>query len=171
MLNENTIPRCSKVCCRTRRCFAPGDVYYSALIEEPDGIVRLDFSPDAWREEQKKRSTEHTEPSPPLLGWWKAILPAADDKKVRLAPNDILFNLFDQWLGDEEKAEYLYILSLLMVRRRLLRIERGDNELASEMTVYAPRREISYVIPIQKIADDRIAELQETFARLIFPTP
>ena len=168
MINENAIPRCSKICCRTRRCLAPGEVYYSALVEEPEGIVRLDFSPEAWREEQKNRPADRSGGQPALIGWWKAVLPAQDDKKVRLAPNDILF---DQWLADEEKGEYLYILSLLMVRRRLLRMERGDSESASEMTVYAPRREISYVIPIHQIAEERISELQETFARLIFPAP
>ena len=146
-------------------------MYYSALVEEPEGIVRLDFSPEAWREEQKNRPADRSGGQPAMIGWWKAVLPAQDDKKVRLAPNDILFNLFDQWLADEEKGEYLYILSLLMVRRRLLRMERGDSESASEMTVYAPRREISYVIPIHQIAEERISELQETFARLIFPAP
>ena len=171
MINENAIPRCSKICCRTRRCLAPGEVYYSALVEEPEGIVRLDFSPEAWREEQKNRPADRSGGQPAMIGWWKAVLPAQDDKKVRLAPNDILFNLFDQWLADEEKGEYLYILSLLMVRRRILRMERGDSESASEMTVYAPRREISYVIPIHQIAEERISELQETFARLIFPAP
>ena len=79
----------------------------------------------------------------------------------------LAFSLFDAKHGSGHRGND----GARAVRRRLLRMERGDSESADEMTVYAPRREISYVIPVQKIADERISELQETFARLIFPAP
>jgi len=159
-MNENDLPRCSRVCCRTRQALEPGDTYYSALSEEKEGLVRLDFSPAAWKKEKG-----------PFLGWWRSVVPKGDEKKVRLAPNDILFELFDQWLGDPQKEEYLYVLSLLMVRRRLMRFEKGEDsgKGANEMTIYAPRRETSYIIGTPKLSPERIADVQETLAGLIYP--
>ena len=161
-MNENDIPRCSKQCCRTHRILAPGETYYSALFEGNEGLERLDFSAEAWKNE-----VQHG------IGWWKSVIPSPDDRRIRLAPNDILFDLFDQWLGDGEKAEYLYILALLMVRRRLLRFEKsGEGDLgANEMTVYAPRRERSYAIKIAALDADSIAKIQNTLAELIYSAP
>lgn len=161
-MNENDIPRCSKLCCRTHRALEPGETYYSALYEEKEGLVRLDFSAAAWKKESARG-----------IGWWRAVVPSADDKKIRLAPNDILFDLFDQWLGDSDRGEYLYILALLMVRRRLLRFEKsGEGDFgADEMTVYAPRRERSYAIRVARLDKNRIAEIQNTLAELIYSVP
>lgn len=161
-MNQIDIPRCSKRCCRTDRPLAPGETYYSALFEGRQGLERLDFSVEAWNNETRRP-----------IGWWKSVIPSTDDRRIRLASNDILFDLFDQWLGDGEKAEYLYILTLLMVRRRLLRFEKsGEGELGNdEMTVYAARREQSYTIQAATLDADAIAKIQNTLAELIYSAP
>lgn len=161
MMLESDIPRCSRVCCRTHQPLLPGETYYSALVEGERGEwVRLDFSPVAWNPEREK-----------AVGWWRSTVPTPNEKKFRLAANDILAQLFDQWLGDAEKSEYLYILTLLMVRRRILRFEKTESSetaFGGSMVVYSPRRETSWSIPVVELPPDRIETVQQCLADLIF---
>lgn len=158
-MNENDLPRCSRVCCRTGRALLPGETYYSALVETENTLSRLDFSAEAWR-------SEKIEP----VGWWRSTLPS-NEKRIRLAPNDILFELFDQWLGRPDKSEYLYVLTLLMIRRKIFRFEKeekseGANE--SMLVVYSARRETTYDVPTVELDAERIERVQECLASLLY---
>lgn len=159
-MNENDLPRCSRVCCRSGRALLPGETYYSALVESDDALSRLDFSAEAWRREK-------IEP----IGWWRSVIPTPNEKRIRLAPNDILFELFDQWLGRPDKSEYLYVLALLMIRRKIFRFEKEEKaEGAGESTlvVYSARRETTYDIPTAELDDERIERVQECLASLLY---
>ena len=38
-------------------------------------------------------------------------------------PNDVMLELFDQWDGQPDKEDLRYVLTLLLIRRRVLRLE------------------------------------------------
>lgn len=67
-----------------------------------------------------------------ILGWWRSVVPPMGERKFRLAPNDILLDLFDHWNGQPGREEYLYILTLLMVRRRIFRFEKEEKRVEND---------------------------------------
>ena len=75
-------------------------------------VVRQDFCSEAW-----------TGPPDAAFGWWKSRVPEPAAKKIKLAPNDVLLELFDQLADQPDQHDMRYVLTLLLVRRRVLRLD------------------------------------------------
>ena len=94
-----------------------GDVYYSALMEEGDDVVRQDILADHWND-----------PPENCIGWWKAEIPIVDSTKVYWAPRSVIFDYFVDLQSKPDKAIVLYLLTLLMIRKRYLKLEEIQTE-------------------------------------------
>lgn len=151
-------------CAKTQRPFEPGEEYYSALVSEGAQVVRYDYAADAWEGPQEK-----------TVGWWKSQVPDAKAKGMHWAPNDVMLHYFEQLEGNPEKADVRYILALLMVRRRVLRMEESDaveqpsgGEVGETMEVYCPKNEKTYHLPVAQPSPQRVSAIQEELAELLF---
>lgn len=121
-------------------------------------LKRIDFCVDIWPEERHR----HVEGR---IGWWRSRVPLPSEKKVKLAPNDVLLNLFDQ-LGDElGRPELQYVLTLLLLRRRLFRIEKEENGI---LVVYCGKRDTVYEIPVVLPEGDGIEEVQTYLVEMLY---
>ena len=56
----------------------------------------------------------------------KRAFPSRAAKKVKLAPNDVLLELFDELADRPEQQDLRYVLTLLLVRRRVLRFDTAN---------------------------------------------
>jgi len=112
MLLDFEVQRCSRRCATTDRALEPGDLCYSVLEVSGAEVLRKDFSADAWSGAPDG-----------ALSWWKSRIPEPTAKKIKLAPNEVLLELFDQLADQPEQADLRYVLALLLVRRRVLRVE------------------------------------------------
>ncbi|MCL2118162.1 MAG: hypothetical protein FWH27_07015 [Planctomycetaceae bacterium] len=161
------VPRCSKICATTSRELKPGEWFYSVLFAANGDIRRLDYSQDGWEGPPQHDADSGID----LIGYWKSRLPTPNDNKIKLAPNDILLNLFDQ-LGDQlDKQDMRYVLVLLLFRRRILRLEKEETDVESgckTMTVYCPKREATYRIPVTAPSGEQIEQMQDTLAGLLY---
>jgi hypothetical protein len=124
-------------------------------------VVRTDYCTDAWG-------------GPPegVIGWWQTRIPDVTAKKVKLAPNDVLLQLFDQLAEQPENEDVRYVLALLLIRRRVLRVETALDELGSGvrparsdepgelMTLYCPKRDVNYCISMVMPEGERIDQIQ-----------
>ncbi|MDO5579597.1 MAG: hypothetical protein Q4G69_00540 [Planctomycetia bacterium] len=160
------IPKCTKVCFETKKPLKEGDRYFSILIEGDGELVRQDYSAEAW--EKRKNQKDY-------LCFWSGTISGNHDPKIRLAPNDILLNLFDELEEQPDKADIRYVLALLLIRRRIFRYEREDRENSgsakeesNEIQVYSPRRELVYSVPVVPLDDQRIDEIQNCLASLLY---
>ena len=161
------VPRCSRSCAVTHREISPGEWYYSLLFAENGEFRRLDYSLDGWT----GLPQPDTEIGRDLIGYWKSRLPKANENKPTLAPNDVLLNLFDRMSDALDSPEMRYVLTLLLVRRRIFRLEKEVTDSHSgqkTMIVYCPKREATYRIPVNAPQDDQVDPLQETLATLIW---
>ena len=153
------IQRCTRHCSVTERDLAPGEYFYSALVSDGAEMERLDYSIDAW-----------SGPPQNAVGWWKSRMPVANEKRMRWAPNDVMLEFFGQLEQQPDKQDMRYVLALLLVRRRVMRLEErelGENG-AEILVLYCPRRETTYRVPESAPEDSRIDEIQEELARLLF---
>ncbi|MEM6797887.1 MAG: hypothetical protein AAF589_00090 [Planctomycetota bacterium] len=184
------VQRCTRRCTRQDRPLAPGEVYYSVLLRDGSGVRRVDYSAEAWSAEATGASGPAGSPrSGAPLAWWRSRMPADRGDGPKLAPNDVLLQLFDAWEHVDEKRDARYVLALLLVRRRVFRLgqagpalgdgaeaasprrgTRGDSrDAAAELLVVdCPRRREAYRVPVADPGADRAAAIQAELNDLLY---
>lgn len=161
MLLDFEVQRCTRRCAASDREIAPGEPCYSVLEVHGAEVVRRDYAPEAWGGAPAA-----------ALGWWKTTVPKPNTNKVTLAPNEVLLALFDELADQPERQDLRYVLTLLLVRRRVLRIEVAPLETSGMHTperliVYCPRRDTTYEVIINVPTPQRIAEIQLQLGELL----
>ncbi len=153
------VQRCTRRCAKTQRLLQPGETFCSALVVEGPDVVRYDYAWDAW-----------DGPPEGALGWWKSEMPSGHTVARKLAPSEVLLQLFDQLQEDPRRADIYYVLTLLLTRRRILRLEQSQQseQGGEELVVYCPRREATYRVPVVDVTEARIEQIQGELADLLF---
>lgn len=153
------IQRCGRRCAKTEHEFAPGEVFYSVLVSEGAEIVRYDYSQAAW-----------DGPPAEVIGWWRSQMPEPHARRANWAPNDVMLDYFLELEAQPGKEDVRYILTLLMIRRRVLRLEDSefDDSGLEKMVVFCPRNETEYHVPVVSPDPVRAREIQDELARLLF---
>jgi len=145
-------------CRTTGREFTPGEWYCSVLVAEGAEMKRYDYAPEAWH-------------GPPdgAVGWWKSQVPDRSTRKKHWAPNDVMLNFFDELTEQVDKQDVRYVLTLLLIRRRVFRLEeeKQDAEGRQWLTVYCPRRETSYTTAAAMPPPERVEQIQQELATLL----
>src|SRR5207247_10877299 len=111
------IQRCTRRCAASGRELGPGEAFYSVLRRQGAELLRLDYAAHQW-----------TGPPDDCLGWWKSRMPDRDASRAKLAPNDVLLQLFQQLEAVPEKQDLRFVLALLLVRRRVLQVDEGRQD-------------------------------------------
>jgi hypothetical protein len=167
MLLDFEVQRSTRRCAATDRPLEPGDECFSVLEVEGAEVVRKDYCRAAW-----------TQPPARAFGWWKTRIPEPVAKKIKLAPNDVLLELFDKLAESDTQEDMRYVLTLLLVRRRVFRLETPpqtsghvDDAIPGAATgtmfVYCPKREASYQVPSAMPGDERVEEIQRQLSDLL----
>lgn len=164
MLLDFEVQRCARRCAATERALDAGDVCYSVLEINGADVVRKDYCAEAW-----------TGAPETALGWWKCRIPEPTAKKIKLAPNDVLLELFDQLAERPDQQDLRYVLTLLLVRRRVLRVDLASGEFAERMDddgnetmiVNCPKREATYTVMVSMPSGERIDEIQQQLSELL----
>jgi hypothetical protein len=151
--------RSARSCSVTGREFAPGEQFYSVLIAEGAELRRADYSLEAWQG-----------PPPAAVGWWKSQVPD-QRSRARWAPNEVLLHFFDELAGQADKQNMRYVLALLLVRRRVMRLEaeERDEQGREVLMLYCPRRETTYEVPAIMPDEKQRDEIQQELAKLLAP--
>jgi hypothetical protein len=145
-------------CTATGREFAPGEKYYSVLVAEATELKRYDYSADAWQG-----------PPAEAIGYWKSQVPDKSSRRKHWAPNDVILQFFDELAQQPDKQDVRYVLTLLLIRRRVFRLEdqQRDQQSNEVLTVYCPRRDATYTIPAVVPEQSRIDEIQQQLTALL----
>lgn len=148
----------SRRCSITGREFAPGETYYSAVVAKGAEVIRVDYAADAWQ-------------GPPenAIGWWQSHVPDRTSTKKHWAPNDVMLQFWDELAAQPDKQDMRYVLTLLLVRRRVFRLEEEkiDEQGRELLVVECPRRDATYEIPAVMPEPTRIEQIQEELAALL----
>lgn len=153
------IQRCTRHCFKTGRELKPGETFFSVLLVHGAEVLRHDFAAEAWE-------------GPPegALGWWRARLPTREGKKISWAPNDVMLELIEELEDQPGKLDMRYVLSLLLLRRRVVRLEDVESDALGRETsiLYCPRRETTYRVVSIVPDEQRTREIQEELSKLLF---
>jgi hypothetical protein len=152
------IQRCSRKCSVTDRELAGGEECYSVLFSEGGQVVRRDYSAAAWQ-------------GPPenCLGWWKSTVVDPSAGRPQWAPNEVMLEYFERLLADPTAEDARYVLALLLVRRRIARVERTEKDEADRehLIIFCPRNENEYRVPEALPTPERAAQIQEQLSELL----
>ena len=85
------------------------------------------------------------------------------------APNDVMLHYFDQLYEDDSQADMRYVLTLLMIRRRIVRLEDTERDERQQETfvLYCPRNEREYRVSVTTPTPERTEEIQNHLAELL----
>lgn len=156
------VQRCTRRCAATGRELVPGEPLVSVLVANGSQVVRHDYAADAW-----------TEPPQPNLGWWRSRVPEGSAQRVVWAPNDVLLDYFERLESDPTQLDVRYVLTLLLVRRRLLRVEKTatDAQGQEQLVVYCSRSEREHRVAAVMPDDERARVIQRQLTALLFGDP
>ncbi len=151
--------RCTRRCAATDRELRSEEVFYSVLTSEGAEVVRRDYCEEAW-----------TEPPEGAIGWWKSQMPSPNANKMHWAPNDVMLHYFQELEDNTAKADVRYILALLLIRRRIVRLDDREKDAKGRelMVLYCPKNETEYKVLTVPPTGSRINEIQDELARLLF---
>jgi hypothetical protein len=158
MLLDFEITHCSRQCAASGRTFAPGEAYFSTLHIEGGAAVRKDYSAAEWRG-----------PAEDAIAWWKSRVADNDSSKPKLAPQDVLLNLFAELADRPDEVEFRYVLGLLLLRRRLVKLDDTRRDANGEVLVLeCPRRNEQYELPVATPDPARTEQLQQRMIELLY---
>lgn len=152
------IQRCTRRCAATERELRPGETIYSVIVAEGASVVRRDYAADAW-------------PGAPegALGWWKSQMPGATNRKMSWAPSDVMLHYFVELESRPEESDLRYVLTLLMIRRRLLRLDETAQEPdgSETLVVFSTKNDAQYRVPVRQPSPERIEQIQQQLGDLL----
>lgn len=152
------VQKCTRRCAKTDRELQAGEVMYSVLIAEDANVVRKDFCEQAWEG-----------PPDDAIAHWKSVTPEPNTKKTNWAPNDVMLDFFVQLENQPGKEDIRYILTLLMIRRRIVKLENTQTDEAGNeiMVVFCSRNDTEYMVPAIVPTRQRAGEIQDELAHLL----
>ncbi len=114
------VPRPAGHCVATGRKIEPGERFFAAVRETPDGVERLDVSPEAWEAFDRAN----------LLAFWQTLMPAHEQKKKVFVDDEVLCTLFERLADASEpvKINFRFVLGLILMRKRLIAYEDARHE-------------------------------------------
>jgi hypothetical protein len=152
------VQRCTRRCAATDRELKDGETCFSVLVAEGAVVVRRDYSAQAWN-------------GPPgdCLGWWKSTVIDPHAGRMTWAPSDVMLSYFERLITDPTAADARYVLALLLVRRRVLRVEahEKDAEGRDVLVLHCSRNESDYRVAEVMPTPQRVAAIQQQLAELL----
>jgi hypothetical protein len=125
-MTDYQIQGSTRRCARTGREIRPGERYYSVLSDTGTALVREDYSQDGW-----------TGPPAGAFAHWAGKMPK--DSKPRRPPvdDDLLVECLTRLEGDTtaDRVSFRYVLALLLMRRKRLRLEEVVNRDGGEVLI------------------------------------
>lgn len=156
MLNFE-IKKSTRKCFETGRDFQPGEVFFSALVENDDGSTsRQDYGTDHWEQ-----------PPEDCIGWWKSQVPEAGKGKIYWAPRNVMLAFFKHVLEQPASQDVAFVTGLLLVQKKYLVIVDKDDD-PSTMDVRDRSSKEDFTVTVADVSGQRLAEIQTLLAEQLF---
>ncbi|HSW44133.1 MAG TPA: hypothetical protein VLM89_01010 [Phycisphaerae bacterium] len=160
MQSEWEVSRSTGQCAATGRPLAEGESYYAVLFETPEGLERRDFAADTW-----------TEPPEGSFCYWRAQVPVKDKPSGPLVVDfELLLQLFIRLeeADSEVRRQFRFVLTLLLMRKRILRFEKAERRDGREywvMRLASDQSEHRVLNP--RLSEEEVARLSEQLTAIL----
>lgn len=157
-MNDWKVSTTSKICSSCEHVFETEEELISALFENEKELLRKDFCMGCWKEEETSYSF-----------WRTSIRPLNRKPNLSaLVDYESLRETFHTILGDDQRRELAYVLALMLVRKRILKLMETRNSTSGSILVLNDRvSEETYQIKEIQLSDEGILNIQEDLNRLL----
>ena len=136
-----------------------GRDYFAALVETEEGFERRDYCVEYWGEHK-----------PEAYCFWKTKMPDPEKKKNIFIDDEMLMVFFERLAEetDEEKVNFRFVLTLILMRKRKLKYDSAevkDGKEIWELKVTGQGRSVKVVNP--NLTEDRITELSSQMGQIL----
>jgi hypothetical protein len=150
-------------CSATGRQIAPGEEYYAALVETPEGFRRMDYCADYWEKNQ-----------PGVYCYWKSRYPQEGGKKRVFIDDEMLMGFFDRLEGENEpgKLNFRFVLAMVLMRKKKLKYDSSRSESDDEiwrLRVTGADRFVDVLNP--HLGEEQIEELTSQIGEILQADP
>ena len=135
-------------CAVTGEALQPGAPCIAALVEREDGsgasFGRLDFSEAGWKAGPRPKG---------VMAFWRSTVSAPEEKRRGFVDDQTLLDLFERLGGDDRphRVRFRFVLMLLLVRKKLLRVVSTESSHGVESWQVLPRDAAEGAEPTQVI--------------------
>jgi hypothetical protein len=146
-------------CAKTDRELRPGEKFFSVLYDRGHELVREDISAEAWQG-----------PPPEAFSFWMGRVPAKEKTKRLDIDDELLLDLFQRLAeaAEPRKANFRYIVALLLMRRKRLRFEEVAFEHGQEFLVLrCTKTRAAHRVVNPQLTDEQTAEVEEEVYRVL----
>ncbi len=158
-MSDYEIAHQTGVCAITQRTLQPGEKFYAVLFDTPHGFDRRDYSAEAWED-----------PPEDYFSYWQSRVPQKQEKKRLFVNNDIMVDLMLRLADREEavKQHFRFVLSLILMRKRLLKYEQTVHQDGVEYWHMRLTRDQSIqAIMNPRMTDDQIAAVSAELGAIL----
>ena len=139
--------------------FQVGQEYFAALVQSEEGLVRQDFSDDYWQEHK-----------PEAYCFWKTKMADPEEKKKLFIDDEMLMAFFERLADEteEEKVNFRFVLTLILMRKRKLKYDSSEIEDGNEvwtLKVAGQGRSVKVVNP--DLNEDQIEQLSSQMGQIL----
>lgn len=161
--------RFSGVCASSQQPITPAQEFVAALVDALDEaqrpiLRRLDFSASVWDSGARPDG---------LVCFWRSLAPQPGDRKQTFVDDETLLEMV-QRMGDETDARrrgFRWILALVLLRRKMIRLDGIVHEDGIEYWSFRPRGSDGASLPIRVanpgVRADEMQELADQLGEVI----
>ena len=151
----------SRRVCTCGRELAENEVYYAALYEQGEEFSRRDYCETCW---DKARAESG------FFSFWKTAVPPKEQKRRLFAGDEVLLDFFLRLENaqEEQHRHFLYLLALILMRKKLLKfedIERTDDQ--EFLCLRLPREDRVFRVPNPKLSEEQIEALKGKLSEVL----
>ncbi len=154
------VAKSTRVCAAGGGEIPPEVPFYSALVEGENGFERRDYSAAAWPQVDRT----------PFFSYWKNKGWSPNPDRRPPVDYERLLAFFDRLEGAEEDGKKLlrYVLALVLVRRRRLRLDDMKREEDGDRLVLFDRRDGGKTLTVlaPQASDEDLKRAQEQLQQL-----
>jgi len=161
--------RFSGQCAHSGAVIAAGDAFIAALVEASDEsgrpmLRRADFSVEAWQSGARPER---------LMCFWRSTAPQAGERRTMLVDDETLMEMVQRSEADADPRRHAFrwILALVLLRRKMLRLDGISHEGGAETWSFLRRGAAEGETPLRitnpKIRDEEVSELSEQLGAIL----
>ena len=147
------------VCSGNGRVIEPGEDFIATLIETDRGLERKDYTIEYWERDK-----------PAAYCYWKSTMPKDDKKKKIFVDNDMLLAFFERLAAetDEEKVNFRFVLTLILMRKRLVKYDSSQTVDGKEIwKVKITGRDETADVVNPQLTEDKIEQLSDQLGQIL----
>jgi hypothetical protein len=154
------VPRPEGHCAATGRKIEPGEKFFAAIRETPEGIGRVDVLPEAWEGYD----------SAGVLAFWQTVMPAHEEKKKVFVDDEVLCTLFERLADAAEpvKVNFRFVLGLILMRKRLIVYEDARREDGRDVWVVRMKgKDERLLLTDPKLDEQQVTEVSQQLGEIL----